>query len=346
MPLNLVDLGWSAHFLSQLSVDEVETLTPARVTQVHRKAVEVITTEGTHRIQLSPEFLQIGVAVGDWVLVSPLHDELIRLLERKTLLQRRSAAENATAQLIAANVDTLLIVSSCNADYNSARLERYLALALQAEIEPIVVLTKADACDDPVAFVAAAKNDLPNVKIVALDATTAAGIALLAGYSGSGKTLALLGSSGVGKSTITNALTDAALDTQDIREDDAKGRHTTTARSMHAIKTGGWLIDTPGMRALRLLDVGEGVDMVFQDVADLVPYCKFSDCAHETEPGCAVQQAIKDGKLDANRLARWQKLSAEDAHNSRDLAQAHANSRSTEKKYDSGRARGKAKRGN
>jgi len=286
-----------------------------------------------------------GVAVGDWIVCDKSGGLPVRVMDRKTLLKRRASGAEPSAQLIAANVDTLFIVSSCNADFNIARLERYMALAHQAEIEPVVILTKADLCDDAAEYRERAEAALTGVLVETVIATDPDVAAHLAPWCSSGQTVALLGSSGVGKSTLINALTGAQAATQNIREDDAKGRHTTTRRSMHRTPTGGWVIDTPGMRSLRLADVAEGVDMVFADVAELALNCKFRDCAHDTEPGCAIQGAIAAGDLDPARLMRWQKLRREDARHTETLAQNRDRTRALGKLHAGGKARSKAKRG-
>ncbi len=343
-PLSLPDLGWSNFFQQQMTLEEAETHAPLRVMQAHRNAVEALGVGGPARIAISGAMADAGVSVGDWVLVDA-HGSPARLLERKSVLQRRASGDAPSAQMIAANVDTLFIVSSCNADFNLARLERYLVLARQGDIEPVLVLTKADLCDDPDGFRSRAERDLPGVAVETVVATDPEVAAQLAPWCGRGQTVALLGSSGVGKSTLINALSGAATPTQAIREDDAKGRHTTTRRSMFATPGGAWVIDTPGMRALRLADVAEGVAAVFADVAELARGCKFRDCAHESEPGCAVQAAIAAGDLDAGRLKRWLKLLREDARHTQTLAENRARTRELGKKYAGGRARMKAKRG-
>lgn len=340
---SLPDLGWSNFFQSQLAIDEYEACTPARVSQVHRNGVNVLSVTGTQRVELPKDFAPNGVSVGDWLLLNA-DATPARMLERKSLLQRMGAGEQPVAQLIAANVDTLFIVSSCNADFNVARIERYLALAHQAEVTPVILLTKVDLCDDPNKFLDEARRGLPGVLTEVIDATASNATEIMAPWCGTGQTLALLGSSGVGKSTLANALTGAAQETQGIREDDARGRHTTTARSMHAISGGGWLIDTPGMRALRLYDLKDGVDAVFEDIVELAEGCRFSDCAHDTEPGCAVQNAITNGDLDAARMQRWQKLVREDARHLESIAQARARGRRTNKIHAGGKARTKEKR--
>ncbi|MFT4999923.1 MAG: ribosome biogenesis GTPase [Paracoccaceae bacterium] len=345
MPIrSLNDLGWSNFFLSQLTVEELDAQLPLRVSEVHRNAVETEGEAGALRVPNTGEMVDQGVAVGDWLLCDSQSQRPTRILDRKSVLHRRGAGDDPSTQLIAANIDTLFIVSSCNSDFNPSRLERYLALALQADVEPVLVLTKADLCENPASYMDRAKTLLRNVSVELVNAKSAATIEQLMPWCGIGQTVALLGSSGVGKSTITNALTGAELLTQDIREDDAKGKHTTTSRSMHAIKGGGWLIDTPGMRALRMLDVREGVDALFEDVSELAGQCRFNDCAHETEPGCAIQNAIASGALDPARLDRWLKLSREDVRNSDTVAQSHKRSRKLEKTYQAGRRQGKSKR--
>lgn len=338
---NDADLGWSAPYLSQLSIDELDVLTPARIAAVHRNAVDGLTRSGPLRLTLPPGLPAGQVAVGDWGLSDGAR--LTRLLDRQSLLKRRAADTGRSEQLIAANLDTLFLVTSCNADFNVARLERYLVLAAEAGISPVIVLTKADL-GDPAGFVAQASRAAPGTPVEALDARDAQAAACLVDWLGKGRTGALLGSSGVGKSTLLNAMAGQEEATQGIREDDAKGRHTTTARHLFPGPQGSWLIDTPGMRELRLTDVEQGIDAVFSDIAELARHCRFHDCAHETEPGCAIRAAIETGDLDPARLKRWQKLQREEAHNSASIAEARAYDKARQKMYSQGKARSRHKR--
>ena len=334
--ITLPELGWRAHFAAQ----NEDSLIPVRVTDIHKSEVGVLGEGGAERLHMTLALVEEGVTVGDWLLKDPETGLPVKVLERQTLLKRRNARTNVDDQLIAANVDTLFIVSSCNKDFNVARLERYLALAHQGGAEPVVVLTKADLTDNPGEYVAEAMRSLPGVMVEAVDALAEETPEKLNPYCGPGQTVALLGTSGVGKTTLTNALTGLNELTQDIRSSDARGRHTTTARAMHRMKAGGWLIDTPGMRALRLSEARDGLETVFADIEELAHECRFNDCAHESEPGCAVQAAIEAGELDANRLKRWKKLLAEDAHNIETPAEKRAKYRKFDKMV---RAAGKAK---
>lgn len=326
MSLSLQDLGWSQHFTRQWQPDPAEPLSPARICEVHRDRLDALTPNGPLGLTLPPGLPAGEIAVGDWVLAGP--DRRVgRLLDRQSLLRRRAAGTDARVQLIAANVDTLFVTTSCNADFNPARIERYLALAHEAGVFPVVLLTKADQADDPQAFVRQAEKLGPALPVLAVNALDPDDLAQVSGWCKPGQTAALTGSSGVGKTTLTNGLTGAGLATAGIREDDARGRHTTTTRSLLRMTNGGWLIDTPGMRALRLHDASEGIDALFGDIAALARCCRFSDCAHDSEPGCAVQGAIDDGRLEPARLARWRKLRSEDRRNSETLAEARARDR-------------------
>lgn len=342
----LSDFGWSPFYQSQLTLEDLETLTPARVTAVHRGALDVAAPGLEHRITLhhTSDSEDDPITVGDWLLVDQETLTIARRLDRTSLFKRRAPGTDRKVQLIAANVDTLFIVSSCNADFNLARLERYLVLARDADVMPVVVLTKADTCDDPSLQVNQALSLMPGLCVETLDARSTQETGRLLPWCGIGQTVAVVGSSGVGKSTLVNTLSGGeAQDTQSIREDDAKGRHTTTSRSLHYLPSGSWLLDTPGMRELQLTDVEEGLEDVFADIVTLATGCKFSDCAHTTEPGCAVQEAVTTGELNSVRLTRYRKLLAEDARNSASLAERRARDKSLGKMYRSSQ-KGKALR--
>lgn len=313
--LSYAQLGWSTHFSRQADAAELH---PLRISEVHRSAVAALGPDGPTTLT-APQGTGT-LAVGDWITAE--NGAVDHVFDRLSLLQRRAAGEQAQAQLIAANVTTLGIVTSCNADFNLRRLERYLVMASDADCLPLVILTKADQTDDESAFVQQTERLSPLLTALAIDATDPMEVKRLHPWCRHGDTLALVGSSGVGKTTIRNTLTGGDTATQTIREDDAKGRHTTTARSMLRTDPGGWLIDTPGMRAVPLLDASDGIEAVFADIETLSQTCRFSDCAHETEPGCAIQAAIATGDLDRDRMHRWRKLKAEDMRNSETVAQA------------------------
>ncbi|ODN71994.1 ribosome small subunit-dependent GTPase A [Methylobrevis pamukkalensis] len=321
----LADLGWTADFQRQLVAGEVGAATPCRISSVHRSRVDAIGAGGPLSL-FPPSGLSTGdIAVGDWALADG--ERLVRLLDRRTSLARRAAGSGTGRQLIAANVDTLFIVTSCNADFNPARLERYLALAMGAGVEPVILLTKADLCDDPADWRARAEAVNPRIAVLTLDALAPDAGKALERWCGPGRTVALVGSSGVGKTTLANTLVGTARITAPIRENDAKGRHTTRGRHMLAMTGGGWLIDTPGMRELRLNDGDEGVAVLFDDLDALARTCRFSDCSHQVEPGCAIRDAVERGEVDPERLLRWEKLRSEDGTPSANPTEPHIRDR-------------------
>ncbi|MBS1182747.1 MAG: ribosome small subunit-dependent GTPase [Proteobacteria bacterium] len=314
-PTGLERLGWQSFFAQQVSVDDLARTPPARVTGIERSGARL---EGDGLVAALPP--RADVAVGDWLLYDAASPGASRLLERKSLFRRRAAGTGRSVQLIAANVDTVFVVTSCNRDFNVARLERYVAEAFESGVEPVIVVTKADLTDDPGEFAAAAAAVA--VPVVILDALGSEPKEKLAPWCKPGRTVAFLGSSGVGKSTLVNALSGRmTAATGGIREDDARGRHTTTSRHLHILPEGYSVLDTPGMREMQLADAAEGIAEVFTDLAEIAAGCRFSDCRHESEPGCAVQAAIATGAIDEPRLRRWQKLMREEAFNTASLAQ-------------------------
>jgi ribosome biogenesis GTPase len=311
--VSLPVLGWSEFFQEQVEPGEAG-LEPMRIATVHRARLTAISQSGPVKLVLPVHANTGDYAVGDWVLADPETHLLQRRLNRRTVLARRTDGKNVP-QLAGANIDTLFIVTSCNADFNPARLERYLALAIQAGTNPVILLTKADTVDDPQTFQDQARALQRGLAVVTLNPRTADAASALAPWCGEGQTVAVVGSSGVGKSTLVNTLAGAAQEapqpTGGIREHDSKGRHTTTSRSLHAIAGGGWVIDTPGMRTLHVSDSAYGLETLFAEITELAPLCRFRDCTHAHEPGCAVQAAVAAGTLDPNRVARWRKLGDE-----------------------------------
>jgi ribosome biogenesis GTPase len=258
-----------------------------------------------------------------------------------------AAGKAASRQAIAANVDTLFVVSSCNHDFNPSRLERYLALAAEARVRPVIVLTKIDLVAQGGAdYAERACRAAPGIEAVTLDATCRENVAdELSPWLGAGQTVAFVGSSGVGKSTLVNALLGAAAqETREIREDDSKGRHTTTARRMLLLPNGAWLIDTPGMRELKIGAAEDGVAAVFEDVAALARACRYRDCGHGAEQGCAVQAALAAGTLDPRRYASYVKLENEARRAAEPAWQQHERARKLGRLYKSVKRRRREER--
>ncbi len=309
----LSSLGWSDFFERQLEPSDLGFV-PRRIAAVHRARLDALSDGGVRPLALPVHTNTGDLCVGDWVLADPQGEAMHRRLTRRTVLERQTEGARS-AQLAAANVDTLLIVTSCNADFNVARLERYLALANQSGTSPVILLTKADTVTGARAYQREAEALQREVPVLIVNPRSSDAAAALAPWCGVGQTVALVGSSGVGKSTLVNTLAGSEQETGSVRESDDKGRHTTTSRSIHAIAGGGWVIDTPGIRALQVIGTAEGIDTLFAEITELAPSCRFRDCTHAHEPGCAVQAAVASGTLDPNRLGRWRKLSRENRDN-------------------------------
>jgi ribosome small subunit-dependent GTPase A len=294
-------LGWTPERVAELPPDAV----PGRVARVDRGRLTVLTADGEVRAALGARVHEeTGPTVGDWVA---LRGELaVAVLPRRTAFTRVMAGRASAEQAVAANLDTVLVVDALAEAPRLRRVERYLAVAWGSGAEPVV-----DLCDDVPAAVQAVREDALGVDVLAVSAVTGEGVAAVRALVGPGRTAAMVGPSGVGKSSLANALLGhEVIATGAIRASDGRGRHTTTARELHLLPGGGLLVDTPGMRELGLVD-DEGIDTTYADVTELAAGCRFRDCAHRTEPGCAVAAAIADGRLDPARYTAWRKLQAE-----------------------------------
>jgi ribosome biogenesis GTPase / thiamine phosphate phosphatase len=325
----LETLGWDDAWAEQFAPHRDDGLVPGRVAVQHRGAWDVLTEDGELRVDLAGRlFHEAATAaelpvVGDWVAVATRQGgdagTIQALLPRRTRFSRKTAWHATEEQVLAANLDVVFIVSSLNEDLNLRRLERYLILAWESGATPVVLLTKADLHPDPEAAVVEVATVAPGVDVHPLSARTGDGVAAIEPHLRQGVTSALLGSSGVGKSTLVNRLAgEELLATQAIRED-GRGRHTTTRRELVLLPSGGLVIDTPGIRELQLWEADEGLEEAFEDVAELAARCKFSDCAHDTEPGCAIRAALEDGTLAPDRWDSYVKLQRELEHLERRL---------------------------
>jgi ribosome biogenesis GTPase / thiamine phosphate phosphatase len=321
--LTLEDLGWTSRFAEAFEPHRAAGVAPARVSLEHTHIYRVISPDGEALARVSGRLRHDASgradfpAVGDWVVVEAAGggDARIRaVLPRVTHFSRRAAGNPTEEQVVAANIDVVFLVSGLDHDFNPRRIERYLVTAWESGAAPVIVLNKADLVEDPAAFVADVSVLAAGVPVHAVSARRPESMSALRAHLGPGRTAALLGSSGVGKSSIANALIgEELLRTREVRESDSRGRHTTTGRQLVLLPGGGILIDTPGMRELQLWDTGEAVAGAFSDVESIGEGCRFRDCRHAGEPGCAVTAAVAAGMLPAERLESYRKLQGEQA---------------------------------
>ncbi|WP_040428907.1 ribosome small subunit-dependent GTPase A [Acetivibrio cellulolyticus] len=319
--MSINSYGWDEYFEHEWKQICAERMFRGRIVADYGQMLRVASEEGdilvSRSVRKADKDMQI--AVGDWVALEYVAENQLpcirSVFNRKTKFSRAAAGIEVKEQVVAANADTVFLIQSLNRDFNMKRLERYMIAAWESGALPVVVLTKADCCDDVADKVAIVYNTVPGVDVYAISSITGEGIEGIRKYLAPGKTVTLLGSSGVGKSTLINTLAGKELfKTQEIREDDSRGRHTTTHRELLLLPGGGLIMDTPGMRALSLWEADTGMEIMFGDVEELVELCRFHDCKHENEPGCAVREALSTGKLEMGRWERWLKLQKELAH--------------------------------
>ena len=323
----LAPYGWDAAWEAAFAPHAAAGQEPARVVvELRRHYYAVVTAAGEllaectgkfhHEAKRDPDLFP---AVGDWVAVSPSpgaegRAQLHALLPRRSRFSRQSAGGEQSQQIIAANIDVVFLVSGLDRNYNPKRIQRFLVAARDSGAKPVVVLNKADLHPDPEAVRVEIMRLVPGVPVVITSSQTRRGLKLLGEHAAPGLTLAFVGSSGVGKSSLINRLArDAELPTGEVREKDAKGRHTTTRRELVLAPSGALIIDTPGMRELQLWDADEALEEAYSDITEIALRCRFTSCRHEEEPGCAVRAALADGTLPPERLASYRKLKAEQA---------------------------------
>ena len=321
--LSLDQLGWSAAFAADHAPHAAVGREPARIMAEDRGSYVVRTADGEQRAAITGRFRhETGgdpsafPAVGDWVAIDGGPDDgaIHAVLPRRTSIVRQAPGNRTAAQVVGANVDVVFIVISLNLDLNLRRLERYLAVAWESGAEPVVVLSKADLVDDSTPLLAEVERIAIGAAILTVSAIDGRGLDEIRARIGSGRTVAFVGSSGVGKSTLLNRLAgEVRAAVKEIREDDARGRHTTTRRQLHILPDGGLVLDTPGMRELALWDP-DGVEQSFPDIDELVTTCRFGNCRHNGEPGCAIAAALTSGSLEVSRYEAWQKLEREARH--------------------------------
>ena len=314
--MNLQDLGWDAFFADAFEPYEGDNLIPARVSARHHGPCELLTEQGPMggipAGKLSEEELP---AVGDWVAVRPLDGERKAVIEavlpRRTSFTRKEALQRTVAQVVAANIDTVFVVTAFGFDLNPRRLERYLTSAWDSGSAPVIVVNKSDTADDPAFELLEIEPVTMGVPVHAVSAASGEGLDELDAYLQHGQTVVLLGSSGVGKSTLVNRFAGREVLATAHTSDGGRGRHTTSHRELVPLPSGAVLLDTPGMRELQLWADEEVLDTTFSEISALAAECKFSDCAHATEPGCAIRAALNDGRLSKERWTSYCKLQRE-----------------------------------
>ncbi len=324
--MDLTKLGWNSFFENSFKELKGSGYTMARVAVQNRNNYSLFSEDGELTAEISGKYRFLIEndfdnktdipAVGDWVYFKKVENEnrgiIDGVLKRKNKFSRKEAGEKTKEQVVAANLDVIFLMNSLNLDLNLRRIERYLTLILESDIKPVILLSKSDLIEDPMQAIESVKTIAMGFDVFSLSVKTGDGLEKLSSYFTGNKTIAMLGSSGVGKSSLINHLAGSELFiTNDLSTYRDKGKHTTTFRELVMLESGGCIIDTPGMRELQLWEGSEGLNEVFDDIEELALQCKYSDCMHKDEPECAIREAIENGTLEAKRLVSYRKLQNE-----------------------------------